>query len=56
MVINYQALNQLVVKDCFPLPLHEELIDKLKERSFSPKWTSIPDTIKGEWLQMILKK
>lgn len=29
--IDYRALNRKIVKDAFPLPIIEDLIDKLKE-------------------------
>jgi hypothetical protein len=37
MVIDYRALNAITVKDRFPLPLPEELIDKLQGKKFFSK-------------------
>jgi hypothetical protein len=37
MVIDYRALNAVLVKDRFPLPLPEELIDKLHGKRFFSK-------------------
>jgi hypothetical protein len=37
MVIDYRALNAITIKDRFPLPLPEELIDKLQGKRFFSK-------------------
>jgi hypothetical protein len=37
MVIDYRALNAITIKDRFPLPLPEELIDKLQGKKFFSK-------------------
>ena len=37
MVIDYRALNAITIKDRFPLPLPEELIDKLHNKKFFSK-------------------
>ena len=37
MVIDYRGLNNVTVKDRFPLPLPEELIDKLQGKKFFSK-------------------
>jgi hypothetical protein len=37
MVIDYRALNEITIKDRFPLPLLEDLIEKMQRKNFFSK-------------------
>jgi hypothetical protein len=37
MGIYYRALNEITIKDCFPLPLPEEVIEKFQGKQFFSK-------------------
>src|SRR3954462_784149 len=40
LVQDYQKLDEMTIKNHYPLPLIQELVDKLKELSISQNWTS----------------
>ena len=45
MCIDFTDLNSSFLKDSFPLPRIDQLVDS----SFSPLWTPSPDTTKFRW-------
>jgi hypothetical protein len=46
--IHYRRLNSVTVKNKFPMPIVDELLDELAGTKFSPSWTSEVDTIRSE--------
>lgn len=39
MCVDYRTLNKVTAKDNYPIPLIDDLIDRLAKKKFLPNWT-----------------
>ncbi|KAH9113061.1 hypothetical protein LEN26_013195, partial [Aphanomyces euteiches] len=53
---NYRRLNKVTVKDSYPMPRIDDLLDVLAGPSYSLQWTSRRDTGTSRWQKTALKR
>jgi hypothetical protein len=51
--VDYRQLNAVTVKDMYPMPVVEELLDELAGSQFFTNWTYALVIIRYEWLRQM---